>query len=91
MDTFYENSAHSTSGPIAVYCLSTLEPSVLRSTNLIHFNVILYNRISYSYRHKFVPLHAMKVCIGENLQLHLCVVWLTNKDTYFFEIKEYFI
>jgi hypothetical protein len=58
MDTFYGNSALSTSGPIAVYCISTLKPSVSRSINLINFNVISYNRISYSDKHKYVCLSA---------------------------------
>jgi hypothetical protein len=85
MVTFYGNTALSNSGPIAAYCRSTLKASVSRSTNLINFNVILYNHISYSDKHKWVHLHAMKVCSGENLQLHLFIASLTKADTIFWE------
>jgi hypothetical protein len=82
---FNGNSALSNTGPIAVYCPSTLKPSASHSTNLINFNVILHNRILYSDKNKFVPVHAMKVCRGVNLQPHSFIAWLTNTDNIFSE------
>jgi len=59
MDTFYGNSARITSRPIAVYCFSTLEPSVSRNTDLINF-MWFYTTV----------LHILI-----NINLSLCTPW----------------